>query len=188
MMESQSDGRQVQRTQMLVLSALLELLNEITYDRVTIQQVCDRANVGRSTFYAHFQSKDDLLRFGFDQALSLFVSELAIDSINGKLEWNALPFLQHVRGHFNLYRTLLLGTGYTTLTQDGVRDLASKISERISGPLEVPVDFIGYMMASSGLSLIKFWLDRRMPESPEVMNAYFQQLIVQNLRSLVLRK
>ena len=52
--------RRVQRTRELLQKALIELISESGYDAITIQDIVDRANVGRTTFYLHYNSKDDL--------------------------------------------------------------------------------------------------------------------------------
>ena len=46
--------------------ALTSLILKKGYEAITIQDICDAANVGRSTFYAHYTSKDDLKRSGFE--------------------------------------------------------------------------------------------------------------------------
>ena len=53
--------RRVQRTRELLQKALIELISERGYDAITIQDIVDRANVGRTTFYLHYSSKDELL-------------------------------------------------------------------------------------------------------------------------------
>jgi AcrR family transcriptional regulator len=53
--------RRVGRTRKALKEALTDLILEKGYEAVTVQDVIDRANVGRSTFYAHFVDKDDLL-------------------------------------------------------------------------------------------------------------------------------
>jgi len=52
--------RRIQRTRELLERALIDLLGERGYDAITIQDIVDRANVGRTTFYAHYSSKDEL--------------------------------------------------------------------------------------------------------------------------------
>src|SRR6266498_3684845 len=52
--------RRVQRTRELLQKALIELIGEREYDAITIQDIVNRANVGRTTFYLHYGSKDDL--------------------------------------------------------------------------------------------------------------------------------
>ena len=52
--------RRVQRTRQLVQKALIDLIGERGYAGITIQDIVNRANVGRTTFYLHFNSKDEL--------------------------------------------------------------------------------------------------------------------------------
>src|SRR5258708_2647627 len=63
--------RRVERTQELLQTALIELIGECGYDAITIQDIVDRANVGRTTFYLHYTSKDEL----FMSCHGVFVSE-----------------------------------------------------------------------------------------------------------------
>ena len=51
--------RRVQRTRELLQKALIALISERRYDAITIQDIVDRANVGRTTFYLHYSSKDE---------------------------------------------------------------------------------------------------------------------------------
>lgn len=61
-----SSDRRVQRTRRALRAALVELILERGWDAVRIQDVCDRADIGRSTFYSHFGDKEDLLIGGLD--------------------------------------------------------------------------------------------------------------------------
>ncbi|MEU7139651.1 TetR family transcriptional regulator [Nocardia sp. NPDC046473] len=56
-----STDRRVRRTKSLLHRALIELMLERGYDRISVRDILHRADVGRSTFYAHFRDKDDLL-------------------------------------------------------------------------------------------------------------------------------
>jgi len=64
--------RRVQKTRKLLQDALIELVAEKGYESVTVQEILDKANVGRSTFYAHFQDKDQLLHSILDHLDELF--------------------------------------------------------------------------------------------------------------------
>lgn len=66
------EDRRVQKTRKLLQDALIELVAEKGYETVTIQEILDSANVGRSTFYTHFQDKDQLLHSILDRLDELF--------------------------------------------------------------------------------------------------------------------
>src|SRR5882762_11884135 len=55
------------RTKAMLQHALNSLIQKKDYEAITIKDICDAANVGRSTFYAHYTSKDDLKRRGFEK-------------------------------------------------------------------------------------------------------------------------
>jgi AcrR family transcriptional regulator len=57
--------RRVQRTRRLLHKAFMSLILEKKYESITVQEILDRADVGRSTFYMHFRDKDELLVSGF---------------------------------------------------------------------------------------------------------------------------
>src|SRR5687767_3562998 len=65
--EKVSGDRRVRRTRRLVQQALVELILEKGYDAVTVTDIIDRADVGRSTFYAHFTDKQDVLFSNLDE-------------------------------------------------------------------------------------------------------------------------
>jgi AcrR family transcriptional regulator len=64
--------RRVQKTRKLLQDALIELVAEKGYEAVSIREILDQANVGRSTFYAHFQDKEQLLHSILDRLDELF--------------------------------------------------------------------------------------------------------------------
>jgi AcrR family transcriptional regulator len=65
-MAEEATDRRVRRTRQLLREALMELTLERGYDHITVQDILDRADVGRSTFYAHYRDKDDLLVSEFE--------------------------------------------------------------------------------------------------------------------------
>src|SRR5512141_2904590 len=67
--------RRVQRTQQLLREALVALILEKGYDAITVQDILDLANMGRSTFYAHYRDKEDLLLSGFQMLFNAFQKE-----------------------------------------------------------------------------------------------------------------
>src|SRR5262249_61932845 len=66
LVDSEREDRRVRRTRRALQEALRELMLQKAYDHITVQDVLDRADVGRATFYAHFRDKDALLMSEFE--------------------------------------------------------------------------------------------------------------------------
>jgi AcrR family transcriptional regulator len=97
--------RRVQRTQELIRSAFRSLLEEKGFEALTVQQIIDRANVGRATFYAHFDSKDELFANGFDELRSsLTARQRAARSSEDAVEERVFAFSHDMFTHANEYR------------------------------------------------------------------------------------
>jgi len=74
MMESKREDARIQRTYSLLLGALTELLEEKPFEEIRITDLCERAGVHRSTFYAHFEDKHHLLTFAIQELMDILVS------------------------------------------------------------------------------------------------------------------
>ncbi len=73
-MKQQKTDRRSQRTYRLVSSAFAELVVEKPYDEILVQDILDRANIGRTTFYAHYFDKEDVLNSIIEQELERLTS------------------------------------------------------------------------------------------------------------------
>src|SRR5687767_2197406 len=91
--------RRVRRTRRTLQEALTTLILDKSYERITIQDVLDRADVGRSTFYAHFRDKDDLLMACFDGVREELQREFAA-------EQSADALFLHAHRHRRIYKAL----------------------------------------------------------------------------------
>lgn len=106
--------RRIQKTLQLLKSALVELIAEKAYDDITIQEILDRANVGRSTFYAHFENKDHLLRSILTLLNEQFeegIEQLTQGGEDMRFEDNSehmpLRALQFVEQNYRFFRAML---------------------------------------------------------------------------------
>jgi AcrR family transcriptional regulator len=190
-MTSPQPDRRSQRTQQALIEALIALLAVKHYDEISVNDLVARANVGRATFYAHYQNKADLLKSGFERVLDGLIQQVDLGETGEMLHWDATPLFRHAQGHYELYRTLAWGSGFDVLTKDGHAALSAKFLEslrlRLAGRPEpsVPLAVLAYAIAGTLLLLLKWWLDNKMPYTPEAMNDMFQQLVMSNLQAIL---
>ena len=105
--------RRTARTRAALREALLALMSERGWDAIGVQEICERANVGRSTFYTHFQSKDELLSGGFDDLRRALQgpARKAAGAPRAARSAADMPFvlglIEHVGENRKLFRTLI---------------------------------------------------------------------------------
>ena len=190
-MTPKKQDRRSQRTQQALMDALISLLAVKHYDEISINDIVERANVGRSTFYAHYQTKDDLLKSGFERVLDMLIQNISFGEADQDLRLDTRPLFRHAQGHYEIYRTLVWGSGFELLTKDGHAALSAKFQESftrfLSGKPEpaVPLTVLAYASAGTLLLLLKWWLDNKMPFSPEYMDEILQKLVMSNTRKIL---
>jgi len=96
--------RRVLRTQQLLRSALLSLIQEKGFEALSVQEIIDRANVGRATFYAHFDSKEDLLASGIENLRASLQHRQKLASANSTDDERILAFSHELFLHANEHR------------------------------------------------------------------------------------
>jgi AcrR family transcriptional regulator len=174
---SDKQDRRSQRTRHLLSAALVELIREKDYSTITVSDIIDRANVGRSTFYAHYRDKDDLFVGELDRVI-----EVLSQHIPNQEEIPFFPSLglfRHVGEEYELYKSLLWGSGIDLL----IKHLQKSLSKRIEQGLQesrkefaIPLPILASFIAGSFLTLLKWWLENKMIYSPEEMDEIFKRL------------
>jgi AcrR family transcriptional regulator len=174
MIKDEND-RRVRRTRQLLQDALVALILEKGYEAVTVQDILDRANLGRSTFYVHYQSKDDLLRS-------------RLDSLHEALDTHAvgmditLTFFQHVERDQRLFKALLGKEGGNAMVKEAHQQLAAHMRQHLERlvpdekKIPVQLDALVHYLVSAFLALLVWWLDNDLPYSAEHMDEIFKQL------------
>ena len=99
--DKHAKDRRIQKTKGLLHEALFSLIVEKNYETIVVNDILDRANVGRSTFYSHFNNKDDLLVSGIQDMLrAVHPAELpAVARPYEQLIWFSLPIFEHIDEH-----------------------------------------------------------------------------------------
>ncbi len=163
------------------------------YEAMTIRDICDTANVGRSTFYAHYTGKDDLRRSSFEHLRKLLTDRHASarDSATRGADQHlafSLPLFEHAREYLDVYRALL-GTRGGAIGLGTIRkilcDLVDAELERTAAPRppEVPRELMVQYVVGGCMAMLTWWLDRGAKLSPERMDAMFRSMVSQGIRS-----
>ena len=172
-MAKKTIDRRVERTRQLLQNALSELILEKGYEKVTVQDVIDRANVGRSTFYAHFESLEQLLLSGFEPLRAQFEDFLSGAEFDHESPWAlSLTMFQQVQKQKGGYITL---THIQKFLYGYLLDhLKMGMTKRNKN---VPPELLAHYVASSFIALMTWWIDNKYPLSAEKMNEIYRQLV-----------
>jgi AcrR family transcriptional regulator len=165
--------RRIERTRQSLQNALNALILEKGYEKVTVQDVIDRANVGRSTFYAHFESLDQLLLSGFEPLRAQFEAFLSGTEFDQESPWAlSLVMFQQVQkqqgGYITLTHVQKFLYGYLL---GHIKSALPKKSKNI------PPELLAHYVASSFIALMTWWIDNHYPFPAEKINDYFRQLV-----------
>jgi AcrR family transcriptional regulator len=184
--------RRVRRTRALLHDALASFLREKDYDAIVVKEILDRANVGRSTFYAHFRDKDDLLVSSIRDLLGSPGVKTSPPAPAGKsyerLLWFSLPIFAHVERHLRSGRAKMGSRGRAILHEHLRRVLADLIAghaER-SRPRRrkpgggIPPALLVEFVASTFVLVLNWWVDGS-TLSASAVNDLFRSLVVPTL-------
>jgi AcrR family transcriptional regulator len=185
----------VQKTRKLLQDALVELISEKSFDAVKIQDILDKANVGRSTFYAHYQDKGELLHSCFEEVQKILEQHTAGLSSGFRkapdFEYDfdfTLKFFKFAERNSRLIKAMLKHPGLTGQFVDSLVDLSN-------GPIrthlaqeknsDIPSEIIIHYFISAFLGTLKWWVSKDMPCTAEEADGYFKQLAQPTMRSLL---
>jgi AcrR family transcriptional regulator len=179
--------RRVERTRQLIRAAFRSLLEEKGYETLTVQEIINRANVGRATFYAHFDNKDELLASGFDELRTLLkTKQRAALARGGEIGERVFGFSHEMFVHVDEYRHVFAAmAGWQSgvvvqrllhkLLVDLVRDDITAASAR-GAANGVTVEAAAQFLAGGLLGVLLWWLNARPKLSAAAANALFQRL------------
>jgi AcrR family transcriptional regulator len=154
-----------------------------TIQRVTVQEVLDRALVGRSTFYLHFRDKNDLLLSQLEKFLETMSTALSLRKEKSHRVVPVAEMFAHIGNQKKLYRALAdsgrlndfldLAQGYFAR---GIERRLTESGRQVSLP-QRELEARASALAGSLLSLLRWWLDRGAKESPHAMDELFHRLV-----------
>ena len=173
--------RRVRKTDTRLHDALMSLIHDKNYDTIAVSDILDRADVGRSTFYAHFRDKDDLLASGIYEALQSIRSTAAAAS--DPFAWFSLPIFEHIHRHRlegkaapvegrSAIHSRLQRTIEELITDDVVR----RFTRRRAGP--IPAALAVKHVASTFILVLTWWLNVAGARSPCEADTLFRALVI----------
>jgi AcrR family transcriptional regulator len=177
-----TDAR-VRRTRDALGDALIELMQEKPFDTITVQDVLDRAHVSRSTFYSHYSDKDDLLMSDAEEFFESISMALSVHGDKSDRVFPVQEFFVHLSDVQPFYKALVKSGKFQENMELARGHFARGIERRLSElprgksipPTQLPA--IAFTHAGALLSLLTWWLDRGMRESPQEMDELFHRMI-----------
>jgi AcrR family transcriptional regulator len=197
-MADEKTDRRSQRTRRLLANALVELMREKRFDAITVQDILDRADVGRSTFYGHFSNKEALLYDSLGELLHSLERHIAQegDALNtaqapadpaphtGATLLPSLGLFRHVRENQLLYGALFASRSLDLLTRNVQQQLALRIEHNLAALLPadrrpaVPLPVLADFVAGAFYTLLRWWMESNEGHSPEEIDAMFRRMVL----------
>lgn len=189
-MKTEKTDRRSKRTQQLIGNALVELMLEKRYDTITVQDILDRADIGRSTFYAHYTDKEDLLMSQIGRVIRQLHEYTATMGHTSAALLPSLEFFRHVREHRRLIHAFVWGRGGELLMKDFQAQVSNIVEQNLQSVMgseiicSLPLPVVANFVAGTLLMLLKWWFEHDLRSSPEEMDDMFQKLVMPSIHAL----
>ena len=177
--------RRQQKTKLAIHTAMTNLLKKKKFEVLTVQDIIDEANIGRSTFYSHFETKEQLLEEICNEMFShVFAHDLAPEESHdfSKKHEDITGPLTHILYHIQDHKEnikAIFGSEAEKLFIKYFREyLEQTFGDYISHiSAEVPEDFKRRFFTESFITSIKWWIETGMKLSPEEMVECYKKMI-----------
>lgn len=181
--------RRQQKTRNAIFEAFSKLLSQKSYNQITVQEIIDTANVGRTTFYAHFETKDYLLRELCTEIFTHVFSDTLHAENTHDFSFsmgNADALITHILYHLRDNKKNILGilgceSGelFTRFFRQYLdKSLASHILEKSTLKCDIPQEFLVSHISGSFVNMVQWWVKNNLEQSPEEMAHYFSSVIM----------
>lgn len=181
--------RRQRKTKDAIFKALINLLSKKSFSSVTVGEIIQQADVGRATFYAHFETKDFLLK---ELCVELFEHVFNANKRENGNNLNIfkceekdgvfLHLFKHIKKNDNNIGKLLSSKNndlFLEYFKNGVREMVKKnINEfKDKKPSMVPNEFWVNHITCTYIETLRWWLNNKMKQTPEEITEYFMQVI-----------
>jgi len=181
--------RRQRKTREAIFLAFAGLLSKKDFNRITVGEIIEAADVGRATFYSHFETKDYLLEeFCKELFCHIFDAESEAENNHKHIfecdgeEFVFTHLFKHLQKNDNNILALLSSQNndlFLKYFKSNLEVLIEKHMELFKShkAKEVPISFWKNHIVSTFVETIKWWIDNGMKESAEEINEYFFRVI-----------
>lgn len=170
--------RRVVRTRTTLYDSLVQLIRERGYDSIRIEDILERANIGRSTFYAHFKSKDELLERSLDRLRQELIS--TVEATQDATIFDVTRTLFRHIDHYRDIQAALAKSPAGALLHESIAANFSQVVRSILPPSRdgsIPRELAIAHISSSFLCVLRWWMDRAPNVSPDEADDLFCGLV-----------
>ncbi|CAI6044233.1 TetR/AcrR family transcriptional regulator [Cohnella sp. JJ-181] len=185
---SRTDPRIV-RTRRLLRDALVELLEEMEIEKISVNRLAERATINRVTFYLHYRDIPDMMEKMADDMIEDIRAILRLNEANPLAdkdgEWPLMVnLLEHMAEHFRFYKVILATKRTTVFTERLLKLLSDMVIDRVERPegeaglaaTGIKRDIAVWYGSSALIGTIIAWLRADMPYTPQFMAKQFSLL------------
>lgn len=179
--------RRQQKTRAAIFDAFGSLLEAKSYNRITVQDIIDAANVGRTTFYAHFETKDDLLKALCEELFGHIVSTAEDRThTHGLYSQQDAPesifchLLQHLQENGRNILGLLSCESSEIFLRYFKDSLSGLIRAQCAGRRkrpDLPLEFLVNHVAGSFVEMVLWWIKGGLRQTPAELDGYFRAVM-----------
>ncbi len=181
--------RRQKKSRAAILTAFRSLLTKKRYSQITVREIIDAADVGRTTFYAHFETRDQLLQTLCEELFDHIVtSALDTSHTHGLYSDRNAPLsvlchlLQHLKEDQSNIPALLSSESSELFLRYFKNSLSSFmltqfVSQNRRHNTGIPRDFLVNHISGSFVEMVLWWIKGGMQETPEELDRYFRAVI-----------
>jgi AcrR family transcriptional regulator len=200
--------RRILRTRLALRTALVELIQEKGYEALSVEEITQRANLGRATFYLHYKDVEDLLLEEFTERASdqvRLITEIPLSfwkkvGERAPSNYEIEPILplhlvfKHAAENAEFYRVILRGQNSQRIANRINEIIVASYNEVINTKFpnmptkifaDMPVDLLAVFFSGALLSCINWWLEHNLTPPPEKMALIFQNLYLPGVFSVL---
>lgn len=180
------EGIEKNQTKLWIMNSLLTLLETKDYANITINMIVDHAGLGRRTFYRHFKTKDDTMKYITEVLMEQFAEKLLENHSSG-MEEVAVAYFQFWENYIDVL--LLLKKAHVLyFIEDNLAELIVNVAKKVKHiPSGIPVEKLAKLYEQHNfefsIKLAGFWkatiiwCDENPRKSPEEMSKIITSLL-----------